>query len=102
MGDVVAASEWNPESERKDLIERHPDRRAIRVRLTEAGRELVDRAVVDHVTNEERTLAPLSAADRPGAGRGIGVSVPYGWVTSLNQRVERPRKPRLMVITELR
>ncbi|WP_367042424.1 MarR family transcriptional regulator [Streptomyces sp. Je 1-332] len=67
--------------ERKGLIERHPDpsdRRAIRVRLTEAGRELVDRAVVDHVTNEERMLAPLSAADRralDGALRRLLVSL---------------------------
>ncbi|MGW5736212.1 MULTISPECIES: MarR family winged helix-turn-helix transcriptional regulator [Streptomyces] len=53
--------------ERKGFIERHPDpadRRAIRVRLTEAGRDLVDRAVVDHVANEERMLSPLSQEDR--------------------------------------
>ncbi|MGW7273183.1 MarR family winged helix-turn-helix transcriptional regulator [Streptomyces sp. NPDC054864] len=67
--------------ERKGMIERHPDpsdRRAIRVRLTEAGRELVDRAVVDHVANEERMLAPLSAADRralDGALRRLLVSL---------------------------
>ncbi|MGW0902753.1 MarR family winged helix-turn-helix transcriptional regulator [Streptomyces sp. NPDC002853] len=67
--------------ERKGLIERHPDpadRRAIRVRLTEAGRELVDRAVVDHVSNEERMLAALSAEDRralDGALRRLLVSL---------------------------
>ncbi|MFG2647306.1 MarR family winged helix-turn-helix transcriptional regulator [Streptomyces sp. NPDC048436] len=67
--------------ERKGLIERHPDpsdRRAIRVRLTDAGRELVDRAVVDHVTNEERMLAALSADDRralDGALRRLLVSL---------------------------
>ncbi|GAA3125685.1 MarR family winged helix-turn-helix transcriptional regulator [Streptomyces rectiviolaceus] len=67
--------------ERKGFIERHPDpsdRRAIRVRLTEAGRELVDRAVVDHVANEERMLAALSADDRravDGALRRLLVSL---------------------------
>ncbi|MEU4794504.1 MarR family transcriptional regulator [Streptomyces sp. NPDC023327] len=53
--------------ERKGLIERRPDpadRRAIRVRLTEAGLDLVDRAVVDHIANEERMLAALTPADR--------------------------------------
>ncbi|GAA3002339.1 MarR family winged helix-turn-helix transcriptional regulator [Streptomyces fulvorobeus] len=53
--------------ERKGLIERHPDpadRRAIRVRLTGAGLEVVDRAVVDHVANEERMLEGLTAQDR--------------------------------------
>ena len=52
--------------ERKGLIERRPDpadRRAIRVRLTDEGMELVDRAVVDHVANEERMLGALSAED---------------------------------------
>ncbi|TGA86701.1 MarR family transcriptional regulator [Streptomyces sp. MZ04] len=67
--------------ERKGLIERHPDpadRRAIRVRLTAAGMELVDRAVVDHVANEERMLGALSAEDRralDGALRRLLVSL---------------------------
>jgi DNA-binding MarR family transcriptional regulator len=67
--------------ERKGLIERRPDpsdRRAIRVRLTEAGLELVDRAVVDHVANEERMLAALTAEDRlalDGALRRLLVSL---------------------------
>ncbi|MEV8315228.1 MarR family transcriptional regulator [Streptomyces sp. NPDC059900] len=67
--------------ERKGYIERHPDptdRRAIRVRLTEAGRDLVDRAVVDHVANEERMLTALSAEDRvalDGALRRLLVSL---------------------------
>lgn len=67
--------------ERKGLIERHSDpvdRRAIRVRLTGAGLELVDRAVVDHVANEERMLAALSAEDRlalDGALRRLLVSL---------------------------
>ncbi|MFH8485398.1 MarR family winged helix-turn-helix transcriptional regulator [Streptomyces longisporoflavus] len=67
--------------ERKGLIERRPDpsdRRAIRVRLTEAGRELVDRAVVDHVANEERMLGALTAEERgalDGALRRLLVSL---------------------------
>lgn len=67
--------------ERKGFIERHPDpsdRRAIRVRLTEAGRELVDRAVVDHVANEERMLGSLPEGDRralDGALRRLLVSL---------------------------
>ena len=49
------------------LVQRHPDpddRRGIRVRLTEEGRELVDRAVEGHVEREHRLLGPLSARDR--------------------------------------
>lgn len=67
--------------ERKGLIERNPDptdRRAIRVRLTEAGLDLVDRAVVAHVENEERMLAALTPGDRAaldGALRRLLVSL---------------------------
>ncbi|WP_078594425.1 MarR family winged helix-turn-helix transcriptional regulator [Streptomyces sp. NRRL S-920] len=53
--------------ERKGLIERRQDpadRRAIRVRLTEAGLDLVDRAVADHIANEQRMLTALTPADR--------------------------------------
>ncbi|AZM53542.1 MarR family transcriptional regulator [Streptomyces sp. WAC 01529] len=53
--------------ERKGLIERRQDpadRRAIRVRLTEAGLDLIDRAVVAHIANEQRMLAALTPADR--------------------------------------
>ncbi|MDT0305651.1 MarR family transcriptional regulator [Streptomyces sp. DSM 44917] len=53
--------------ERKGLIERRSDpadRRAVRVRLTPAGVELVDRVVGEHLANEERMLADLSPADR--------------------------------------
>ncbi|WP_409239304.1 MarR family winged helix-turn-helix transcriptional regulator [Streptomyces sp. PA5.6] len=60
--------------ERKGLIERRPDpndRRAIRVRLTDAGRDLVDRAVVDHIANEERMLAALSADERAALGGAL-------------------------------
>ena len=40
------------------------DRRGTRVRLTRRGRTTIDRAVQDHVRNEERLLRTLTAADR--------------------------------------
>ncbi|RJO68263.1 MarR family transcriptional regulator [Nocardia panacis] len=40
------------------------DRRAIRVALTDKGRDLIDRAVTAHTANETRLLAALSAEDR--------------------------------------
>ena len=49
------------------LVERRADpddRRGTLVRLTAAGRRMIDRALPDHVAGEERLLAPLSAAER--------------------------------------
>lgn len=49
--------------EKRDLIERKPnpdDRRGTLVVLTDAGRELIDQAVVAHVDNEKRILSSLS------------------------------------------
>ncbi|MFI9817805.1 MarR family winged helix-turn-helix transcriptional regulator [Saccharothrix variisporea] len=40
------------------------DRRLVRVRLTDAGREVVDAVLVGHVANEETLLAPLSPVER--------------------------------------
>ncbi|MGQ4598543.1 MarR family transcriptional regulator [Nocardia sp. R6R-6] len=40
------------------------DRRAIRVALTEAGRELVDTVVTEHTENETRMLSVLTAGER--------------------------------------
>lgn len=40
------------------------DRRAVRVALTEAGRELVDTVVTAHTENETRLLSVLPAEDR--------------------------------------
>lgn len=51
----------------KDLVERVPDtvdRRAIRVRLTDTGRTLVDNVLPLHMENEQRLLADLTPADR--------------------------------------
>ncbi|MEU3571014.1 MarR family transcriptional regulator [Kitasatospora sp. NPDC036755] len=48
----------------KGLVERNPcptDRRAVLVRLTPAGKELIDEILAGHVRNEERILAPLDA-----------------------------------------
>lgn len=53
--------------EKAGLVERREDerdRRGFRIVLTKKGRELVDRAVVGHVENEERLLAVLSRSDR--------------------------------------
>ena len=49
------------------LIERRPDpndRRGTLVRLTRRGKNVADQAVETHLTNEERLLDPLTAAER--------------------------------------
>ncbi|MFJ9696196.1 MarR family winged helix-turn-helix transcriptional regulator [Kitasatospora sp. NPDC101183] len=51
----------------KGLVERNPcpnDRRAVLVRLTPAGKELIDGAMQGHVENEERILSALDAEER--------------------------------------
>lgn len=53
--------------EKRSLIERKPDptdRRAVLVRLTPAGKKLVDRALAAHVALEHRLLSGLDAAER--------------------------------------
>jgi DNA-binding MarR family transcriptional regulator len=53
--------------EAKGLLERvrdPADRRGVRIRLTDAGLELIDRLVPEHLANEERLLAALSQDDR--------------------------------------
>ncbi|MFC9994593.1 MarR family winged helix-turn-helix transcriptional regulator [Nocardia sp. NPDC127526] len=51
----------------KNLVERVPDptdRRAIRVQLTDAGRDLVDTMLPLHAANQERVLQAFPATDR--------------------------------------
>ena len=55
--------------EAKGLLERvrdPGDRRSVRIRLTGAGRDLVDRLLPLHLANEERILAVLASDDREG------------------------------------
>ena len=47
------------------------DRRSSLVQLTDNGRELVDRAVTDHVANEARLLEPLSPTERAALDRAL-------------------------------
>ncbi|MGW1737196.1 MarR family winged helix-turn-helix transcriptional regulator [Nocardia sp. NPDC001965] len=48
------------------------DRRAVRVALTDTGRELVDLVVTEHTANETRMLAALTAAERRDLDRIAG------------------------------
>ncbi|MFI9534063.1 MarR family winged helix-turn-helix transcriptional regulator [Nocardia fusca] len=48
------------------------DRRAVRVALTDAGRELVDTVVTEHTANETRMLSALTAAERGELDRIAG------------------------------
>ncbi|RKT57330.1 MarR family winged helix-turn-helix transcriptional regulator [Saccharothrix australiensis] len=53
--------------EARGLVARTPsevDGRGVVVALTDAGRELVDRALPDHLATEDRLLAALGPADR--------------------------------------
>ena len=53
--------------ETKGLVQRVPDpgdRRGVRIRLTEAGLELIDKLVPLHVANEQRLLAALGEGER--------------------------------------
>jgi DNA-binding MarR family transcriptional regulator len=53
--------------EGRGLVERRADRRdgrVVRVRLTRAGKTLVDRTLVDHFANERRLLSSLSKPEQ--------------------------------------
>ena len=53
--------------ERRGLVERRPDpgdRRGVHVRLTDTGREVVDRAMAELITQEKSMLSHLSTADQ--------------------------------------
>ncbi|MET9590595.1 MarR family transcriptional regulator [Streptomyces sp. NPDC006516] len=45
-------------------IRRQEDARSVHVALTDAGRELIDRVLVDHVDNQERMLSGLTGEER--------------------------------------
>lgn len=47
------------------------DRRSWRIRLTDAGRAVVDDAVDDHVANEAELLRPLSGAERKALDQAL-------------------------------
>jgi DNA-binding MarR family transcriptional regulator len=58
--------------ERRGLVKRIPnpeDRRSLVVELTEAGRELVEVGVVEHVENEREMLSALSDRERQQLAR---------------------------------
>ena len=69
--------------ERAGLVERRPDpddRRGRLVGLSAKGRAVVDRAVIEHLANEERLLGALSASERrtlAGLLRRLLVSEPF-------------------------
>ena len=53
--------------EQRELIQRQPDpddRRAVQVQLTDSGLELINRAVVAHVENENRMLTALTDTEQ--------------------------------------
>lgn len=57
--------------ESEGLVERlrdPDDRRGVRVRLTAAGKRLIDQAVVEHTANETRLLAHLSDKEQETLG----------------------------------
>jgi DNA-binding MarR family transcriptional regulator len=58
--------------ERSDFVERRPDpgdRRGVLVRLTPAGRDVVDSAMADLIEQEKSLLSELSGADRQELAR---------------------------------
>lgn len=58
--------------ERRGLVRRDPcddDRRSVWIRLTAAGRRLIDRAVEAHVENEARILSGLTKKERDQLAR---------------------------------
>lgn len=67
------------------------DRRVVRVRLTDSGRQIFDAAHVAHLDNERRLLEPLADEDRVQLLRGLrALSVALGDVPS---DVRTPRRP---------
>ena len=77
------------------VIRRLPDpndRRGRLVELTAKGRRLVDRAVVDHLANEEQLLAALSVSERRRLAellRKLLISEPFRALDPANGRSRR-------------
>jgi DNA-binding MarR family transcriptional regulator len=58
--------------EARSLVRRIPnpeDRRGLSIELTQAGRDLVDGLIAEHVANEEQMLSGLSAREREQLSR---------------------------------
>ena len=61
--------------EQRGLVERLPsptDGRSRTVRLTDAGRDVIDEAMAAHTANEARLLEALGTRDREALGRLLG------------------------------
>ncbi|MFF4342215.1 MarR family winged helix-turn-helix transcriptional regulator [Kitasatospora sp. NPDC001540] len=77
--------------ERAGLVTRRPaaeDRRGRVVALTEAGRELIDRAFTDHIRNEHRLLAALTPAEAAQLETLL-----TGWLARLEPAAAPPAPP---------
>jgi DNA-binding MarR family transcriptional regulator len=78
------------------LVERSPDpkdRRSVLVGLTEAGRELIEPAVAEHLTNEAGLIAALSSEQRETLNsvlRSLLVSLDDGRPQRRRARLSRP------------
>jgi DNA-binding MarR family transcriptional regulator len=82
------------------LVERLPDptdRRGRLVALTDRGRELVDRSVVDHLENERRLLGALDEDEQEqlaGLLRKLLLSEPFRELDPATTESDRPRRAR--------
>ena len=90
--------------EERGLVRRLPDpsdRRGRLVELTAKGRRVVDKAVVDHIADEEKLLAPLNRSERQRLAellRKLMLSEPFRALEptpapSPTARVQRRRRP---------
>ncbi|MGF1430196.1 MarR family winged helix-turn-helix transcriptional regulator [Kitasatospora sp. LaBMicrA B282] len=69
-----AVSQRLEKLEERGLVTRAPsatDGRVVHVALTEAGRELIDRALPDHLATEQRLLAALDGTERAGLAAAL-------------------------------